>query len=60
LIERLRVGAIGVEHVHACEQLGITRPIIAHKRLAFDPQIRQYILSFQASTKTSAEVTLGS
>ncbi len=47
LVERLRVGAIAVEHVAACEQLGITKPIIAHKQLALDPQIRQYIVSFQ-------------
>jgi hypothetical protein len=52
LMERLQVGAIGVEHIQACEQLGITKPAIAHKRLAFDPQIRQYIISFQTKKQT--------
>jgi hypothetical protein len=57
LMERLQVGAIGVEHIQACEQLGIVKPIIAHKRLAFDPRIRQYIASFQTKTQAFDSVS---
>jgi len=52
LMERLQIGAIGVEHVRACEQIGIIKPVVAHKRLAFDPQIRQHIVSFQTKNQT--------
>jgi hypothetical protein len=43
-----------VEHVVACEQLGIAKPIIAHKQLALDPQIRHYIVSFQEKLHASS------
>ena len=58
LMERLQVGAIGVEHIQACEQLGILKPVFAHKRLAFDPQIRQYIVSFQTKAQVLDNVPL--
>jgi hypothetical protein len=57
LMERLQVGAIGVEHVQACEQLGIIKPIVAHKRLAFNPQIRQYIVAFQGKAQALDSAT---
>jgi hypothetical protein len=55
LMERLQVGAIGVEHVQACEQLGIIKPVVAHRRLAFDPQIREYIASFESKASLEHE-----
>lgn len=58
LMERLRVGVIGVEHIRACEQLGIIKPVVMHKRLAFDAQIRQYILSFQTKIQSLDNNTL--
>jgi hypothetical protein len=47
IIGRLMVGAISVDQLDACMELGINTSAIQHKRLAHDPNISQYIASFE-------------
>jgi len=47
IVDHLMVGAISLDQLDACAELGIVAPAIQHKRLAHDPNIRQRIASFK-------------
>jgi len=44
--ERVMVGSIGVQHLDDLAALGITKPVVPHRRLATDPDLEQYISQF--------------
>jgi tetratricopeptide (TPR) repeat protein len=44
--DRLLVGSVGLQHLDALSELGITEPHVRHQRLAYDTNLESYITQF--------------
>jgi hypothetical protein len=53
VLDRLLVGSVGLEHLDALSELGITEPHTRHQRLAYDTDLESYIAQF-VNKKTSS------
>jgi hypothetical protein len=53
VLERLMVGVVGLEQLPDMAELGITEPPYAPQWLAHDPDLAQYILSFETASDTT-------
>ena len=50
LLTRLMVGKVGLQQLDDLAELGITEPVNEPRRLAHDPDLDQYILSFESES----------
>lgn len=44
--ERLMVGSVGLHHLDDLAELGMTKPVIVHQRLAARPELGEYISQY--------------